>query len=182
MFEQFEQDANSQSSERDWTADACGETPIATPGRFALFTAAFLTMLPGSVILFIWLGDTRYGVQFASMVGYTAAAILYTFSANRGMQRYLFDCPYVRSQFGRLAVRHAGFLAAQFFIQTAALSFRPKLPPWWLTEGPGAKDMPPFVVVMFGLSGTLLLAEVLTNRSILERAHNTEDAPNSGLD
>jgi len=181
MFEQFDQDADAQSGRTGWTADACGETPIATPGRFALFAAAFLIMIPGSVTLFLWLGDTRYGVQFASIIGYTAAAILYTFSANRGMQRYLFDCPHVRSQFGRLAVRHTGFLAVQFVLQTAALSIRPKLSPWWLTEGAGPKAMSPFVLVMFGISGTLLFAEVLTNRSMLDRAHTTEKTPKSPL-
>src|ERR1700744_5270372 len=104
MFEQYSSSESSDTDHTDWTADACGETPVASPDRFILFTAAFLTMLPGSVILFIWLGDTQFGIQFASIVGYTAAMILYTFSANKGTQRFLFDCPYVRSELRRLAV------------------------------------------------------------------------------
>ena len=116
MFEQYQGAVSSDTDHADWTADDCGAPPIASLGRFILFTVAFLTMLPGSLILFFRLGDTRYGIQFASVVGYSAATILYTFSANRGMQRYLFECPYVRSQFGSLAVRHMGFLVALLFI------------------------------------------------------------------
>ena len=89
----FEQDLDAQSNDADRTTDACGEPPTYSPDRFVLFTVAFLTMFPGSLILFMWLGDRPFGVQFASMIGYTAATILYTFSANKGMQRFLFDCP-----------------------------------------------------------------------------------------
>jgi len=177
MFEQYSSTESSDTADHtDWTADACGETPIASPHRFILFMVAFLTMLPGSLILFLWLGDKPFGTQFASMTGYTAATILYTFSANRGMQRYLFDCPYVRSQFGCLAVRHIGFLTALVLLQTVLLSIRPHLSPWWMTEGFGPRGMPPFVFAMFVLCGTLLIAEIMTNRSLLKRAHATANS------
>jgi hypothetical protein len=171
MFEQYSSAESSDTDHTDRTADACGEPPIASPGRFILFTAAFLTMLPGSLILFIWLGDRPYGIQLASIIGYSAATILYTFSANRGMQRYLFECPYVRSQFRRLAVRHIVFLVALFSLETAILSIRLHLSPWWMTEGIGPRGMPPFVFAMFALCGALLFAEIMTTRSLLERAH-----------
>jgi hypothetical protein len=172
MFEQY---PDAQSSDTDWTADACGTPPTFSASRFILFTAAFLIMLPGSVILFVWLGDRPYGIQFASIIGYTAATILYTFSANKGMQRFLFDCPYVRTQFGRLAVRHMSFLAALFLLQTAAFSIRPHLSPWWLTANVGSRGMPPFTLVMFILCVALELAEIMSNRSLLERAHTEKN-------
>lgn len=128
-------------------------------------------MMPGSVILFICMEGSRFGIQFASIIGYTAATILYTFSANRGMQRYLFDCAYVRSQFGRLSRRHIGFLFALILLETALLSIRQHLSPWWLAAGAGPKDMPPLILLMFILCGALLLTEVMTNRALLERAH-----------
>jgi hypothetical protein len=177
MFEQYPSTESSDTTDHtDWTADACGETPIASPDRFIIFAAAFLTMLPGSLILFLSLGDRPFGTQFASMIEYTAATILYTFSANRGMQRYLFDCPYVCSQFRRLAVRHIGFLVALFLLQTTILSLRPHLSLWWMTEGIGPRGMPPFVFAMFALCGALLIAEIMTNRSLLERAHPDADS------
>ena len=171
MISMFEQSLDAQSSDTDRTADACGEPPTFSAGRFALFTSVFLAMVPGSIILFICLGNRPYGIQLASVAGYTAATILYTFSANRGMQRYLFDCPYVRSQFGRLAIRHTCFLAALFLLETVALSIRQHLSSWWLVASGGHKSMPPFITAMFILCGALLLVEIMTNRSLLNRAH-----------
>jgi len=176
LFEQYSSDESGDAGHTDWTADACGETPIASANRFIIFMGAFLTMLPGSLILFFWLGDRPFGIQFASIIGYTAATILYTFSANRGMQRYLFECPYVRSQFRRLAVRHIGFLTALVLLETVILSIRPHLSPWWMTEGFGPRGMPPFVFAMFVLCGTLLIAEIMSNRSLLKRAHATTNS------
>ena len=176
MLEQYSSAEAGDADHTDWTADACGETPIASPNRFILFTAAFLTMMPGSLILFLWLGDKPFGIQFASIIGYSAATILYTFSANRGMQRYLFECPYVRSQFRRLAVRHIGFLTALVLLQTVILPICPHLSPWWMTEGIGPRGMPPFVFAMFVLCGILLIAEIMSNRSLLKQAHATTNS------
>ena len=122
-------------------------------------------------ILFFQLKDQPFGIQFASIVSYTAATILYTFSANRGMQRFLFNCPYVRSQFGRLTLRHLGFIVALFLLETAGLRIMPQLSAWWFVES-GPRGMTPFYIAMGTICGALLLAEVLTNRSLLERAHN----------
>ncbi len=168
MFEEY---LGAESNDTDSTADACGTHPTVSPGRFILFTVDFLAMMPGSLVLFFWLGDRPGGIQFASMIGYTAATILYTFSANRGMQRYLFDCPYVRSQFGSLAVRHIGFLVALFLLQTVILSLRPHLSRWWFSESIGSRHMSPFYLLMSIPCGVLLLTEMMTNRSLLKRAH-----------
>ena len=171
MFEQY-LDAAQVDSDR--TSDACGEPPTASSDRFLIFLATFLIMIPGGLVLFICLKDTAYGIQFASTIAYTAAAILYTFSANRGMQRYLFSCPYVRSQLPRIAIRHLTFLAALLILITAAHQIRPHLPPWWFTEN-GPRGMPPFIVALGILCGLLLLTEIMTNRSLLKRAHTEPD-------
>jgi hypothetical protein len=130
----FEQDLDAAQVDLDRTSDACGDAATFSSDRFLIFLPMFLTMIPGGVVLFICLGDKAYGIQFASTIAYTAATILYTFSANRGMQRYLFSCPYVRSQLPRIAMWHLAFLAALFILITAALQIRPNLPQWWLTE------------------------------------------------
>jgi hypothetical protein len=92
--------------------DPCTKTSAFSWSRSILFTFVFLTFIPGGMILLFFLSDRPYGVQAASMVSYTAAVILYTFSANRGMQRFLFRCPFVRRQLPVLAWRHAYFLVA----------------------------------------------------------------------
>jgi hypothetical protein len=176
MFEQYTEsndtDSTADARDPDATADACGDPPIASNnGRSIILIVAFLTFMPGSLILYFWLGDRPGGIQFASMIGYTGATILYTFSANRGMQRYLFDCPYVRSQFRPLALRHLGFLAALVLLQTALLSLRPHLSPWWFVESIGSRDMPPVYLLIAIPCGALLYGEIMTNRSLLKRAH-----------
>ena len=165
----FEQDLEAAQVDSDRTSDACGKPATFSSDRFLIFLPIFLTMI-GSGVLFIFLGDQTYGIQFASAIAYTAATILYTFSANRGMQRYLFSCPYVRSQLPRIATRHLAFLAALFILTTAALQVRPHLPHWWLIES-GPRGMPPFIVAVGVLCGSLLLTEIMTNRSLLKRAH-----------
>ena len=152
--------------------DPCSDPPKLSNRRFFVFLPTFLVMMPGSLVLFMWLSDHPYGVQLASMVGYTAAVILYTFSANRGLPRYLFTCPVVHGQLYRLAVRHLGFLIALFIIETVALHLRPSMPPsWFVARG---RNMPPFIMGLALLCGSLLLTEVITNRSLLGRAHNLD--------
>jgi hypothetical protein len=127
-------------------------------------------MIPGSIVLFILLAGHRYGIQFASIVVYSAAAVLYTFSKYRGTsQRYLFSCPVVRGQLYRLTMRHFAFLIALFAVETAALQLRPKMPAWWFISH--GRSTPPFEWALFTLCGSLLLTQVLTNRSVLKRAH-----------
>ena len=111
-----------------------------------------------------------YGIQFTSMVMYTAAVALYTFSRNRnGAQPFLFSCPVVRRQLPRLIRRHLGFLAALFVAQTSALRLRPNLPAHWVT--PSSRDASPFAFVLGVLCLCLGAAEILSNRSLLEDAH-----------
>lgn len=152
--------------------DPCQSPAKFSPDRFALFTLLFLAMIPGSIVLFILLADRSYGIQLASLVGYTSAIVLYTFSRNRGMPRYLFRCPYVRLVLPRLVLRHLGFLVALVILETEALRIRPRLPASWLVDSGRHGNMPPFVTVLFILCICLAFIEVISNRALLHRAHS----------
>jgi hypothetical protein len=157
-------------------ADLCYARPTFSIARFVVFTLLFLTMIPGSVILFILLKNHHYGVQFASMIVYTSAVVLYTFSKYRGTQRrYLFRCPFVRLALPRLVHRHFGFLVALFALETEALRLQPRLPASWLVASEGRGGMPPFIVAQFILYGCLALAQIISNRALLGRAHRESD-------
>ena len=139
--------------------------------RFVIFLPVFLSMTVGSVLLFMFLSDHPLGIQLVALVCYTSAIVLYTFSANRGMPRYLFSCPIVRRELPRLAKRYVAFIAVLLFLLTVALRLRPQLPASWLFASGGYKSMPPFTWALLLLSACLALAHILTNRSILNRAH-----------
>ena len=137
--------------------------------RFSVLALLFLTAIPGTVIFLILLADRPYGIQLSSIVAYTAAAALYTFSSNRGGQPFLLSCPVVRRQLPRLIRRHLGFLAALFILQTTALELRPNLPAYWIT--PSSTNVSPFALSLGCLCACLTLVQILSNRSLLERAH-----------
>jgi hypothetical protein len=149
-----------------------GDPCLTQPGsisRFAVFTLLFLTV-PGGAILLIVLINKPFGIQFSSIVMYTAGVALYTFSRNRnGNQPFLLSCPVVRSQLSLLVCRHLGFIAALFLVQTTALKFRPKLPAYLVT--PHDTDSSLFAVMLGIFYGCLAITEILTNRALLERAH-----------
>ena len=157
------------------TVDSCLAPPSFSLERFMLFLPIFLTMIFGGGLLFVLFADRLLGIQLASLVSYTSAIVLYTFSANRGMQRYLFRCPIVKPQFPRLVIRHMAFVCILLILLTAALQLRPHLPAWWFATSRESRSMPPFIAALFVLSALLALAQILTNRSLLERAHIDAD-------
>ena len=149
--------------------DPCyAKTPFSVR-RFVLFFLLLLTLCPGSLLLFIYLGDRPFGFQLASVLCYTAFVVLFTFSHYRDQQRYLFTCPVVRHQRLRLIYRHIAFITTLFVVETLALKLRPRLPESWVVAS--GRSMPPFVVILFIFSGGLAFAQLLTNRSILHKAH-----------
>jgi len=128
-----------------------------------------------STFFLFTMANLRYGIQCASLIPYTALVILATFSALRGQQPYFFECPIVHRNLPRLARRHGGFLATLVVLETIALPLRPHLPASWLiTTG---KDGSPFTITLFILCMCLALAQILSNRSLLERAHLEQQAP-----
>lgn len=151
--------------------DACLAPAAFSPERFFFFTLTFLIMTIGSVTVFLYLGDDPFGVQIAAIVCYTSAIVLYTFSANRRMPRYLFRCPIVQTQLPRIALRHLIFVAVVFVLLTAGIQLRPYVPPSWLVASGARKSIPPLATVLFILSACLAIAQILTNRSLLNRAH-----------
>jgi hypothetical protein len=151
--------------------DPCRAGSTFSPPRFLAFALLFVVMLGGGSILLFLLSDTSYGIQLASAISYTAAVMLYGFARNRnGIVPYLFTCPVVVTQYPRLLKRHAGFLALLIAFETIALRVKPRLPEWWNTSS--GRNMPPFLIAVALPCFILAIAEILTNRGILERAHN----------
>jgi hypothetical protein len=138
--------------------------------RLAVFTLLFLIVIGGGIVLAL-VEDQRYGIQLTSMLIYTAAVALYTFSRNRnGAQPFLLSCPIVHRQLPRLIRRHLGFLSTLFIAQAMAFNFRPNLPAHWVT--PNSRDASPFALILGVLCLCLAIVQILTNRSLLDRAHN----------
>jgi|SRR5581483_1718076 len=152
--------------------------PCLTQGRsilrFVVLALLFL-IIWGGVIFLILFANRPYGIQVSSMVIYTAAVALYTFSRNRNnMQPFLLSCPVVHRQIPLLIRRHVGFLAALFIVQTIALKLRPNLPARLIT--PSRSDASLFAIILSGLCGSLAIVQVLSNRSLLQRAHLSAQA------
>ncbi|HEV2199842.1 MAG TPA: hypothetical protein VGR73_08465 [Bryobacteraceae bacterium] len=148
--------------------------------RFVLLATLFLCLIPGSLFPFILLMKRPHGLQEASAIVYTIAAVFSTFAAARGLRPYMFTCPAVQTQLPRVLLRHLGFLVALLALQTAALVARPNLPDWWNTESAGSSSTvygrgvgkhAPFDIALMLLCLGLGYAEVFTNRSLLDRAH-----------
>jgi hypothetical protein len=153
------------------TEDPCRAGSTFSGPRFLAFTLLFVVMLGGGPILLFMRAHTPYGIQLASAVSYTAAVMLYGFAKNQmGIQPYLFTCPVVESQYPHLLKRHVAFLAALVAFETVLLRIKPYLPVWWLTSS--GRNMPPFFIALALPCGVLLIVEIMTNRGLLERAHN----------
>jgi hypothetical protein len=170
MFSQPSTGVGPSNQASDWQDPCLTRQYISFP-RLTVFTLLFLTVIGGGI--FLALVEYRpYGIQLTSMLIYTAAVALYTFSRNRnGNQPFLLSCPVVRRELPRLIRRHLGFLAALFIAQTMALNFRPNLPAHWVT--PSSRDASPFALILGVLCACLAIVQILTNRSLLDRAHNS---------
>jgi len=136
--------------------------------------ALFLCMTVGSLPLFFLLTKRPYGFQAASAIVYTIFAVFFTFArtgsrTGKDLPPYMFTCPAVQPQFSRLLGRHLGCLVVLFALQTAALAARPNLPDWWNVGD--RKGVTPFDLALMLLCVGLGYAQVLTNRSLLDRAH-----------
>jgi hypothetical protein len=142
--------------------------------RFPVLALLFLTM-SGGIAFLVLFANRPYGIQVSSIVIDTAAVALYTFSRNRNnMQPFLLSCPVVRRQIPRLIRRHLGFLAALSLVQTTALEFRPAFPEYLIK--PRGTDPSLFAVILGVVFGCLAAVQILSNRSLLERAHLSAQA------
>ncbi|MCL2659251.1 MAG: hypothetical protein FWD64_01850 [Acidobacteriaceae bacterium] len=139
-----------------------------SPSRLILMAMLFLSWIVGSIPLFLTLINRPYGLQEASVISYTIFVVFFTFAATKTWRPYMFTCPAVQPQLGRMLWRHLGFLVVLIVIQTAALAAHPYLPEWWNTEG---KKGTPFEVVLLFLCIGVGFVQIYTNRSLLDRAH-----------
>jgi len=155
------------------SSDPCRTGQPLSNDRVATLTLCFVAMLAcGASLGFI---SNQFVRAVACVLTDTAAVTLYTFSANKGgMRPFMLSCPIVQRLLPRLIRRHLGFLALLVALQFAAFQVRPYLPIWWTTADD--KNWTPFIVVLAAGFGCFALAEVVTNRSLLNAAHErTED-------
>jgi len=142
--------------------------------RLLLMSAIFLCMTVGTMFLAVLLRGTTYGPQVASLVSYTFLVLFFTFATtgSRGggnVPGYKFTCPAVEPQIPCLLWRHLICLVALFVLETAALEVHPQLPDWWNIQD--KKGSTPFEIALFLLGIGLAMAQILTNKSLLNRAH-----------
>jgi hypothetical protein len=149
----------------------CRDHEPATLDRPVLFLPLILIMFASFGFL-LSMADLPYGIQLGSLIPYTALIVLGTFSAQRGQQPYFFECSIVRQTMPRLTWRHGGFLLAIVVIETTVLQLTPYMPASWLIAG--KKGGSPFAITLFVLCMCLAFAQILTNRSLLARAHQTK--------
>ena len=137
-------------------------------------SAIFLCMTVGSMLLVVLLRGTTYGLQATSFVFYTFFVVFFTFATtgSRGggnVPGYKFTCPAVEPQIPRLLWRHLICLVALSVLETAALAVHPHLPDGWNIQD--RRGSTPFEIVLLLLGIGLAIAQILTNKSLLNRAH-----------
>ncbi|WP_263377582.1 hypothetical protein [Granulicella paludicola] len=142
--------------------------------RLLLMSAIFLCMTVGSMLLFVLLRGTHYELQVTSLVCYTLFVVFFTFATtgSRGgdnVPGYKFTCPAVMPQIPRLLWRHLICLVALFVLETATLAAHPYFPDWWNIQD--KKGSTPFEIALLFISMGLTIAEIFTNKSLLNRAH-----------
>lgn len=142
--------------------------------RLLLMSAIFLCMTIGSMLLLVLLRGTLYGLQVTSLVFYTLFVLFFTFATtgSRGggnVPGYKFTCPAVEPQIPRLLWRHLICLVALFVLETTAPAVHSHLSDWW--NIPDKKGSTPFEIALLLLGIGLAIAQILTNKSLLNRAH-----------
>jgi len=143
--------------------------------RILSMSTIFLCMTVGSVPLFLLLIGRPYGLQQASIISYTLVVVFFTFATTgsgpggKNVPGYKFTCPAVESHVPRLLWRHLICLVALFVLQAAMLAVHPHLPDWWNVRD--KKGMTPFDAALLFACFSLAWTQILTNRSLLNRAH-----------
>jgi hypothetical protein len=152
--------------EEELIDDPCRAKDTFSGPRALVFVLMFVSMF-GFSALAITIRSFP-GMLLASVAGYTAAVTLYVFARNKsGIQPFLFTCPVVVSQYPRLYKRHSVFVGILIAILGIAHSF-----------GPHASEAATSSRIsdgsFFALAipiGVLAVIEVMSNRGVLERAH-----------
>jgi hypothetical protein len=98
--------------------------------------AAYMAGAFGGLLLFILLGEKRFGIQIASAITYTYFAFWYVFFPTRGLEeKYSLQNKIIQMQIPRLLGIHCAFLFLIFLGQSAWFAIRPNLLSRRLVEG-----------------------------------------------
>jgi hypothetical protein len=147
----------------------CFDHERSTLDRPAIFIPIVLLMFASMFVLFALSNNLSFGLQLGSIIPYTSFVFLGTFSAQRGMQPYFFECPIVETVLPILRQRYFAFLVTVLLLETAGLYLTRCMPAAWLVAR--GKDGSPFNMILFAVCICIASAEVWTNRTVLERAH-----------
>src|SRR5665213_524122 len=146
----------------------CLEGDRSTLDRPALWLPVVLGMFVSTFVVF-GLADYPGGLELASIIPYTALVALGSFSAQRGMQPYFFECPFVRRSMPQLFRRHGIFVAVIVAIESIAQYLSGSVSGSWLTaSGRDGSHLNEILVVTCIALGCV---EAYTNRTFLEQAH-----------
>jgi hypothetical protein len=167
MFDQLDEPQHTHPTEGSALC-VCYDNERSTFDRLALWIPIVIDMF-ASYIFLLAIADLPYGIQLGSLVPYTAFVALGTFSSQRGMQPYFFECSIVQQTIPRLLRRHCNFLVAIIFLETIALRLTCYMPASWLSKT--GKDPSPFAITLSVICVCLASIQVFTNRTMLERAH-----------
>ena len=151
------------------TEDPCSAQSTYSHSRAVAFVLLFIAMF--GFAFFAIQSESLVGTLVGSVMGYTAAVMIYGFARNRnGIQPFLFTCPVVVSQYPRLLKRHAVFLALVIVFLSSVVKNKPhQSEPRPTSSG---RDISPSFFLVFIPLAALALTEIFTNRGVLERAHN----------
>jgi hypothetical protein len=167
MFEQIDELKEAQPAEGS-AGCVCYDHKRSALDRPALWIPIVVGMFASFFFLFA-IADLPFGIQLGSLIPYTAFVALGTFSAQRGMQPYFFECSIVRPTMPRLLRRHCYFLVAIIFVETIALRLTRYMPASWLDNT--GKYGSPLAVTLCVICLCFASVQVFTNRTLLERAH-----------
>ena len=149
--------------------DPCRAEDTSSAPRAFAFVALFVIMFGSAV--FVFLSTSTFDILFAGAIGYTACVMIYGFARNKsGIPPYLFTCPVVTNQYPRLLRRHAAFLTLLLACLIVALRIKPH-PSEWMKESRQSDTIPFYFFIALPIAA-LALVEIMTNRAVLERAHN----------
>ncbi|HTC64826.1 MAG TPA: hypothetical protein VK709_18435 [Candidatus Saccharimonadales bacterium] len=166
MFEQLDEPQETQPTEEPARC-VCYNHERATFDRPALWIPIIVVMFVSFGFLLV-MSYFPYGIQLGTLIPYTAVVALGTFSAQRGMQPYFFECSIVQQTLPRLLWRHCSFLVGIIVLETIALRLPRYMPASWLRTG---KDGSPFAITLCIICACFGCVQAFTNRTLLERAH-----------
>ena len=167
MFDQLDEREETQPTD-GYERCPCYDHERSTFDRPGLWIPIVIGMFASVLFLFA-MADLPYGIQLGSLIPYTAFVALGTFSAQRGMQPYFFECSIVQQTLPRLLRRHCNFLVAIVLLETTALRLTRYMPPSWLSNT--GRNGSPFAISLVVICLCLASVQVFTNRTLLERAH-----------